>query len=900
MTELIENIEGEKPQTKPFASTALRKKNIVFFFAEPAGKVTEASSTFLQKTGYSSEDLNQGRISYLNFLDGDSCRQVQQAFTRLPRQSFIDPIPIQFCPSGASSTLEGILSITALKDGTGSGAFTVELIQTEVQLLPTEGEIFQLAPGWFATLDLELRHTSFNSAYRDYFQKFYNVPVHIGDSLQDILRTQVSKKSEVLAPFVKALNGESVTDCLSLKHTDDKQHDFSICYGPILDSESQTGVFVTAHDVSLEHAWKTRSQLVDCHFESLFETGFQIIVLLSVEGKLVKINQSALKFCGLSETETIGKPLWECHSWSLSEEARQALMHSVKQAAQGQFVRFETMLLDAQNQAQPFEISVKPVLDENGNACRLIVEGLCLSEQRKAEAEILRLNHELARRFDATFEQTAAGMAHVDQNGEFLRINQKYCDILGYTREEMEGKTFASVTYPEDISKDLAYLPQMFAGECSHYQRDKRYIRKDGSLVWVHITVAAIQNDQGEVDYNLVVAEDITERKMVENALKESEERFRILADASPVMIFDVGPDRKVRFINQATRNFYGEEQALQLMGLGWEKLIHPDDLEKLADHKRDDFDAETVRCIELRALHRDGAYRWIMSFTVPCFYPDGRFYGQVGSAIDITDRKNFEEELAKARDSAEEASRNKSQFLANMSHELRTPLNAVIGFSDMLIQGMGGPLTEKQKSYLKHISVSGKHLLTMVNDILDLSKAEADRIELSLQRVELQPLLTQLQELMQFSAQESSVEIRFETEADLTEIIADPNRLKQIFVNLLSNAIKFNHAGGRVTVSIHRSPDQQWILCKVKDTGIGIPADKLSQLFCEFYQVDNSNARKYGGTGLGLTLTRKLVELHHGDISVESRENIGSTFTFRLPVLSVPFSHPNASAAHD
>ncbi len=236
------------------------------------------------------------------------------------------------------------------------------------------------------------------------------------------------------------------------------------------------------------------------------------------------------------------------------------------------------------------------------------------------------------------------------------------------------------------------------------------------------------------------------------------------------------------------------------------------------------------------------------------------------------------------AKLAAEAANHKKSLFLASMSHELRTPLNSIIGYSEMIEQGMTGEITEKQRRFIHNVSLSGRHLLELVNEILDISKIEAGKLNLSIDWVDLRKLLAQLIDVFSELASAKNIVITSHIHQDVLGLEADPGRLKQIFINLISNAIKFNHQDGRVDIEIYPSLDKEWVLCEIRDTGYGIPEDKMPELFSEFYQVDNSYARQQEGTGLGLALTKRLVELHGGTIHVESTVGVGSVFTFQLP----------------
>jgi signal transduction histidine kinase len=251
-------------------------------------------------------------------------------------------------------------------------------------------------------------------------------------------------------------------------------------------------------------------------------------------------------------------------------------------------------------------------------------------------------------------------------------------------------------------------------------------------------------------------------------------------------------------------------------------------------------------------------------------------------AVIAIQNARLFREIADKSRQ-LEVANQHKSDFLANMSHELRTPLNAIIGFSEVMLERLFGDVNEKQEDYLKDIHSSGKHLLSLINDILDLSKVEAGRMELERASFHLPDAISNAITLVRERAQRHSIFLGVDVDPQLSDIVADQRKFKQILLNLLSNAVKFTPDGGRVDVSAHREDGH--LVVAVKDTGIGIAPEDQEAVFEEFRQVGRNYTNKQEGTGLGLSLTRRFVELHGGRIWVESRPGNGSTFTFTLPI---------------
>jgi len=253
----------------------------------------------------------------------------------------------------------------------------------------------------------------------------------------------------------------------------------------------------------------------------------------------------------------------------------------------------------------------------------------------------------------------------------------------------------------------------------------------------------------------------------------------------------------------------------------------------------------------------------------------------------DISERKVTEEALRRAKEAAERASRSKDEFLAGMSHELRTPLNGVIGLSSILRRGTHGGLNEKQAEYVTQIEASGRHLLSLINDVLDLAKIEADRLEPKLAPVEVVSLAEQALGMVREAAVANNVAVEIDLSPSLPTVMADERRTRQVLVNLLGNGIKFTPPGGRVGITA--TTEDERVLVAVWDTGIGIPSDRLEDVFVPFQQVDASLDRRHEGTGLGLALSRRLIEAQGGDLRVESRVGEGSRFYFRLPVAPDP-----------
>jgi two-component system sensor histidine kinase/response regulator len=380
--------------------------------------------------------------------------------------------------------------------------------------------------------------------------------------------------------------------------------------------------------------------------------------------------------------------------------------------------------------------------------------------------------------------------------------------------------------------------------------------------------------------------------------LKTSEALKAAILNAVADAIITMDHEGKVIEFNPAAELIFGYSHA-EAVGEQMEKLIIPPSMREahrrgLAYYLTTNEGPILNQRIEINAMRVDGS-EFLAELTV---IPIRRSEPPVFTATlrDITERKQAEEALVKAKIGAEEASLAKSQFLANMSHELRTPMNAILGFSELLQDQTFGELNPKQARYIDNILNSGRHLLQLINDILDLSKIEAGRMELDARVFDAAVALNHVQNVVKPLAAKKQVTLVTEVDAPLPPITADEAKFKQILYNLLSNAIKFTMEGGRVTVSARwNSP---WLELSVSDTGIGIEPGDQSRIFGEFEQVDSSYARQHQGTGLGLTLTRKLVEMHGGRIRVESEgKGKGSTFSFVIPATPPPVASSPAKS---
>ncbi|MFC1717140.1 response regulator [Candidatus Poribacteria bacterium] len=391
---------------------------------------------------------------------------------------------------------------------------------------------------------------------------------------------------------------------------------------------------------------------------------------------------------------------------------------------------------------------------------------------------------------------------------------------------------------------------------------------------------------------NEQLQQEITERERVEEALEEERNLLRILIDNLPDYIF----------VKDVESHFLVNNIAHMLvLGVATpEEVVGKTDFDFFPEELASQYYADEQEIIRSgqplinrveSTIDSEGEKQWLLTSKVPLLNSNGSVLGVVGISRDITQRKETEEALQRetenleiAKREAEKANRTKSEFLANMSHELRTPLNAIIGFAEIMRDGICGELNDDQRSSVTDIYDSGKHLLRMINDILDLSKVEAGKMELQPEEFSLSRSINDVQSIIRDMANKKHLNLQVAIPEDLPDIYADQVKFKQIMYNLLSNAVKFTPDRGDITISASLSDDE--FLISVTDTGLGIHLESHEAIFDEFKQLDSSRSRQYEGTGLGLSLTKRLVELHDGKIWVESEGlGMGSEFSFTLPV---------------
>jgi PAS domain S-box-containing protein len=470
----------------------------------------------------------------------------------------------------------------------------------------------------------------------------------------------------------------------------------------------------------------------------------------------------------------------------------------------------------------------------------------------------------------------------MDNNLRFTEFSGRNYKATGHLPSDLIGKTRPEVAAENiDDPRWQRHLADLAARRPFH---DFRYwMTAPSGRLYVSISGKPLFNADGRFRGYRGTGTNITAQIEAEQALKESEERFRVVVDNLPSAIFLKDREGRYMLVNRR----YEE----------WNKIAGRDIVGKTAFDRfpkemAEEYvkeDARVMNTGEVFQIERvtrfpDGSNRTTLVVKFPIMGPNGRPVALGGVVSDITDRKNAETALRDAKEEAELANRAKTEFLANMSHELRTPLNSVIGFSDILrSQAFGRIDNPKYLEYIDDINASGKHLLQLINDILDIARIERGQVALNERKLDVPLLVHSCQRLFNDRAHEAGITLTTEANKTLPALFADELRTKQILLNLLSNAIKFTPKGGSVNLLVVVDKDDRFRL-SVADTGIGIPPEHLDAALSDFGQVDASLTRRFDGAGLGLPLSKKLTELHGGELTIDSRPGGGTTVTVLFP----------------
>jgi PAS domain S-box-containing protein len=868
--------------------------------------------------------------------------------------------------------------------------------------------LLEISPVAIVTTDLEDIVTSWNPAAERLFG--YARTEALGRKIDDLVATSAELRAEAAAVTRDALGEGRVQAITRRTHKDGSLIDVELLASPVLLHGEPVGTYAIYHDVrEIKQAEERYRALVEglplvTYVDEPNERAASLYVSPQIEGLL-----------GYAPEEWLADPDLFTKRLHPDDRERVVAEHAQAFAAGESSWSFDYRLVSRDGRTVWLHDEALIVRDEQGTP--LYVQGfqVDVSERKRAEDAL----RESEQRFRAMFEEAPIGVAWGPLDASTMlvptslrrpggrgpfRWNRAYREMLGYSEDELQALHFSEYTHPDDLPRQLALYRDLVAGKVDRYELEMRYIARDGRVIWAHVVDSIVRDEDGGALFGLTMVEDITERKLAEEALRRSEaevrrqkQYFESLVEISPTAVLTLDLEERVTSWNPAAERLFGYTKAEAVGQPIAELTLRPEDLdEQRATLMQQVYDTGSAR-VTTRRRRKDGTLVDVEVLVVALdvdgervgsyvIYHDiselqrrkqyleallelsptaivtidlnedvtswnpaaerlfgytrqeaigrnvddlvARSDGVRAEAVDVSQqlRKGGEvhlttqrtrkdgtlvdvdvraapifvggeqvgmyglyhdvSELLRARRDAEAATEAKSAFLATMSHEIRTPLNAVIGMTELLL---GTELTTEQRDLAHVVHTSGDALLGVINEILDFSKIEADRLELEHRPLVLRDCVESALEMVAASAAGKGLDVACLIDPSApAAIVGDGTRLRQILVNLLTNAVKFTECGEVVlTVEWHaaaaldKSGDR--LHFTVRDTGIGIPADRIDGLFESFSQVDASTTRRYGGTGLGLAIGKRLCEMMGGEMWAESEAGKGSAFHFTI-----------------
>ncbi|MEP6489921.1 PAS domain S-box protein [Microcoleus vaginatus] len=600
-------------------------------------------------------------------------------------------------------------------------------------------------------------------------------------------------------------------------------------------------------------------------YRSLIVATSQIAWTADAEGRCPDL-PSWRAYTGQTEAEVIGLGWLDAIHPDDRERTNQVWMEAVQTKT---LYDIEYRIRGADGNYRYFQGRGVPILNEDGSIREWV--GTCTDiHDRKQAEDAIKQSEERYRSLIVATSQIA-WTADAEGRSPDLPSWRAY---TGQTEAEVIGLGWLDAIHPDDRERTNQVWIEAVQTR-SLYDIEYRIRGADGNYRYFQVRGVPIVNEDGSVREWVGTCSDIHDRKQAEDTIKQSEERYRSLILAISQIVWTTDAEGRCQD-TPSMRAYTGQTEA-EVVGFGWLDTIHSDDRESTVQVWMEAVQTRSLFEMEYRMRGADGNYRYFQARAVPILNEDGSIREWVGTCIDIHDRKQAEFVMAKAKEAAEAASRAKSEFLANMSHELRTPLNGIMGYAQILQRSK--VLNQEERSRIDVIYQCGSHLLTLINDILDLSKIEAQKVELMPTDFHFPAFLQGVAEMCRIRAELKGIQFHFPSSTELPiGIRADEKRLRQVLINLLSNAIKFTDEGS-VTFIVSFATEEK-IRFEIRDTGIGIPQDKLQAIFQPFEQVGDRK-RQTEGTGLGLAISQRIVELMGSTIQVQSEMNVGSIFWF-------------------
>ena len=648
------------------------------------------------------------------------------------------------------------------------------------------------------------------------------------------------------------------------------------------------GILAAARDITTQKRLEAELRDQQNYNRSLIESSVDALMTVDPQGVITDVNEQTAKLFGYNRKQLVSSPFVEYFT-----EPKRALAGVRQTFDAGAVINYELVARAKNGRKVPVSFNAAVFRDTTGEVGGILAAARDITQQKGIEHE-LREQQSYTR---GLIESNIDALMTTDTLGVITDVNRQMCEVTGRAQEELIGTPFKN--YFTDPQRAEDGIRQVLAEDrVTNYELTIR--GKDGRQTVVSYNATTFRGADGRLRGVFAAARDITDQKRLEEQIRQQNRELteatafmnNILESSTEYSIIAKDLDGNILAWNEGARRTYGYG-AEEMVGLQNSRILHTaEDINSGRAQGALDTALRTGKFEgEFQRVRKNGQHFTAQVAITLRRDATGAPIGYVLISKDITEQKALEEQLRRKNEELEvqymrvqEANRLKSEFLANMSHELRTPLNAIIGFTELLHDGKVGAVSGEQKEFLGDILTSSRHLLQLINDVLDLSKVESGKMEFRPESLDLERVVGEVRDILRSLSASKRIRVDTEIAPNLGNVLLDPGKLKQVLYNYLSNALKFTPDEGQVTVRVvSEGPDHMRL--EVEDTGIGIRAEDMPRLFVEFQQLDASTGKKYAGTGLGLALTKRIVEAQEGRVGVSSTPGQGSTFFAVLPL---------------
>jgi len=638
----------------------------------------------------------------------------------------------------------------------------------------------------------------------------------------------------------------------------------------ILDEDGKNIIATISQDITNRRQSELALRKSESHLRTLVNTIPDLIWLKDTNGVFLSCNPMFERFFGASEPDIIGKTDYDFVDRKLADFFRdndQKALEAGKPTSNEEWVTF------ADDGHRAFLDTIKsPIYDSDGTVLGILGIGRDITERMLA-GEKLQASE---KRFRAIFDQAPVAIALLDTQGHPIISNLRLTKMIGYSSDELAKMMFTEFTYPEDIDKDLNQFTDLIAGKISGYNIEKRYIHKNGTLIWANLYTTTLNDSNGLIQEIIGMVEDITEKKKIHNEIKFQADLINNVGQA--VIATDLLG--KVTYWNNAAEKIYGWSSS-EAIGQNIVDLTPARQSNEQAIDILKKLSAGKTWAGEFYVRRKDGSSFPALVTDTPILDSNGELTGIIGISSDITERKHAEMELIEAKEKAEESDRLKTAFLNNVSHEIRTPMNSIVGFSGFLNDPDLKP--NKRQEFTDIIIKSSEHLLAIIDDIIRIASIESGQEKIQKNEININLICDLIKDQFSSKANEKNVTLSLipGLTGDEADIITDATKLTQILTNLIGNALKFTHQG---YINYGYKLKNSQLEFYVEDSGIGIPLDMQEKVFDRFRQIETTATRNFGGSGLGLSISKAYVEILGGKMWLTSEMGKGSVFYFTIP----------------